>query len=201
MIERKELAVPFRGDRDYITGVDVLETSLDLVNQHFRGEPGRIRLSCYKMLRQSDIELVISSRPLSPKDHYAIVQTQFGTKLVFVGWNPGEKNQVDLRVECLEQQQLDFVEAGQWKAEIRKSSGVDGSLLSILVAAIKAASQKSFPKLHGKWIFASANLSKLPDVWHKATVESATREPSHFYSWNVIVDSQTIGSIVFFLYD
>ncbi|MFI0396776.1 hypothetical protein [Paracoccus jiaweipingae] len=191
--------IPFRGSRNYITGVDLTEAAVELLGQSGDADVSDISLSCYRMIRKSPVEATISFENLSPSQFDAIVRAQKNGQAVSVGFRAALDGNQEARVDCFEKEQLKTIEVGNRVASIRPPDNVDGSLLTMLVAGIKAASQASFPERKGKWIYAGCRLASLPSVWRDASVNTTSGPEARFFNWQVEVDGKPLGSVMFFV--
>lgn len=191
------LTMPFKGERDYIGGVDFVAEAQRLLCPD--GVQLRdINLSCYRMLRQCRVAVKAGKEPLLAKEHNAVVQAIVGDEVHFVGFSPVMGDQTIERAQCFENEQLKWIKIKYRRAEITRPVGVEAPLLTVLVAAIKASSSKSFPTRTGKWIFAQCSLKSLPENWESAVVTTQDSEDVRFFQWSVEVDGQELGKIVFF---
>jgi hypothetical protein len=195
-----DLLIPFRGDRDYIGGVDFVAHGREILLQRgLTEEFTDIQLSCYRMVRQCRVRAEVSEAPLSPREFSAILRARSSGIERFVGFAPvvGAEEETE-RVRCYEQSQLKFVDSKLNSAAVRHPVGVHDDLLTVLVAAIKKSSSESFPTRTGKWIFSSCQLKNLPLDWQKATVSTDSPETARFFSWTVAIDGRDLGTITFF---
>jgi hypothetical protein len=66
------------------------------------------------------------------------------------------------------------------------------------VALVKGASINRFPDLTGKWVFARAKLSHVPESWTQIRVSTDANDTAKFFNWTVEVDGTRIGVITFY---
>lgn len=193
------LTIPFQGKRSYITGVQLAETAL--ARSGLAGDLAGLTVNCYRMIRSNAVALTRAETPLSPKDYAAIVRLEPGAEGgagLFFGLNELAGDSDD-RFPCPDSELAACVEAtDQRSVTLRNPGRDDGTLLAMLVLGIKTASQKSWPAITEKWIFASARLRPFPRGWAEARATSRAGPDAHVFPWAVEIDGQPVGTIGFF---
>lgn len=202
MAEHKQtLTLPFQGPRRYITGVQLTQIATDQVGPDADSALG---VACYNMITTNAVQVIRSDSPLSPKAHDTVISLVKDGAPVFVGMRAaGPADPVT--APCFEADVQDAVTV------VAQDTGVqvtlanpdhpEGTLLAMLVFAIKRGSQDAFSARGGKWVFAAAKFAQWPADWQHAQATTTARVDARVFQWAVTVDDAVKGTITFYNFE
>lgn len=188
--------IPFRGNRSYVYGADILDDGV-AATCGAAAHPD-VQFSGYRLMMQTTLERVISDAPLASRDWSSIVSVTADGKTRHVGYRPAAQAGEPVRVICEEARHLPGLTIEDHGGVLRRVEGVSSSPIEAAVIAIKAVSLSIFPAEGIKWIFAKADIKALPDDWSEVRVDTPARETAAYVRWNVVIDDQPIGNIIFY---
>lgn len=190
----------FRGERDYVAGVDLLEKSCEIAEglpPHAR--PTDIRFACYRMFDSSYHQVTVSDKPLSPKEYDVLFQCSLDGSRTFLGWKKQDGRDGRIHVENDEAFLLTHtrIDAPMTVTAVRPQSGRQ-EIIPMLIAAIKRGCQANFSDVEGKWLFSQANMPHIPTEWQQFKVTTKAQSGARLYLWAVECDNIDLGTITFF---
>lgn len=202
MVKHEHIILPFQGPRRYITGVQQVQEAMKRVGPDAGSALG---VGCYNMITGNAVTVIQSDIPLSPKEHDTIVSLVKDGATSFVGMRAADGPVDPVTAPCFEAEVATAVtvvtqDTGA-AVTVTNPDHPEGSLLAMLVFAIKAASQASFSERGGQWIFAAAKFPVWPTEWQQAQATTTARAGARAFQWSVVIDDTLRGTITFYNFE
>lgn len=177
------LDLPFKGERDYLHGTDLVEALLS----HFHSG-GPLQFQIHRMMtRAVEAGVVRSGADFGD----CAAKAKFGDRLVGV-WETNRA--VTRRVEYDEIAAIQgAVYVDNWCLTKRNPKY---TFVEQLVALNKKVLGERFPEVGG-WVFVGLELDAYPALWNQIAVEYSQRLGKLLFRSHVLVDGELIGEVRF----
>lgn len=188
------ISVPFKGQRDYIQGPDLVEASLNLFDgwkitgARFSSHSFIQSTKCVVNILERSSEIVVPFKGQVNTDHGSF----------WVTIEPAGNDELDeLRVPFDERKVTDFCHISD--DTISHTGSFRFTLTETIVSMKKALLQTRYPDVEGQWIFTSVDYKALPETIKEISVKIDHNFQHKLVKSSILVDGKKIGLLYFSL--
>lgn len=179
MLYRKEILFQFKGDRKYVQGADIFDSTLEVVKDFFGEYPNLLKGSFYRLLANAGIfSLYEGNELINLKNIYAQFLIQIRQLKYKIIVTASEKN-IDSFKEFNENKVLEgFDIKGKLAMMSTKQSF---SYMEQIVAITKRLHHVIYPNVSGKWLFTKIDLEDIinPSLFHNHRIVIEAKKNFH----------------------